>query len=354
MSRPWRAVKHLWLGVTLIAAASAFLLLSDAGQRHGGRGAGAKPRAAILSFSSLAVLDDGVHGLIDQLRANGYEDGRTMVLDRFNAQNDMATATSMAKELTSGRYEYVFSISTNCLQAVANANREGRAKHIFGVVADPVAAKVGIDANDPSRHPPQITGIGTLMPVSEVMELARVLNPRVRRFGIPWNPSQANSERYVKAAREAAAAMGVELVEGAVDTTAAVGEVTASIVSRGADCILVIGDVTVGLGIDAVIAAARSGRVPVLSVLPDAVPRGALIGVGADFYQVGRQMGDMATRVLRGESPARIPIQYSLPKQYAVNLKAMEGLKDRWQVPADLVEKAGVLVDETGVHKKAP
>ena len=95
-----------------------------------------------------------------------------------------------------------------------------------------------------------------------------------------------------------------------------------------ADCILVIGDVTVGLGIDSVISEARKGKIPVLSVLPNSVPRGSMIGVGADFYQVGQQMGDLATRVLRGEDTARIPIQYSLPKQYAVNLTALTGLKD--------------------------
>jgi len=304
MSSPLRAVKHLWLGVTLIAATSAFLLLSDRKQRSG-ESAGSIPRAAILTFSSMQVLDDGVHGLIDQLRANGFQNGPNFVLDQFNAENDMATATSMAKELTSGRYQYVFSVSTNCLQAVANANREGRAKHIFGVVADPLAAKVGIDANDPAKHPPQMTGIGTMMPVSEIMELARKLNPRVQRFGIPWNPSQANSERYVKSAREAAAAMGLELLEGSVESTTAVGEVTASLVSRGAECILVVGDVTVGLGIDAVIAAARNGRIPVLSVLPDSVPRGALIGVGADFLSGGPpdgRHGDAGTQ--RGRSRA--------------------------------------------------
>jgi len=33
-------------------------------------------------------------------------------------------------------------------------------------------------------------------------------------------------------------------------------------------------------------------------------------------------------------------------------LTVTAGLRDRWQVPQDLVEKANTVVDATGVHKK--
>lgn len=339
--------KRMWLGVTLIVATSAFLLLSDTGQR-----ANATPRAAILQFSSMQALDDGAHGLLDYLKQHGYDGTHKVIIDSFNAQNDMATSNAIAKEITSGKYEFVISISTNCLQAVANANREGKAKHLFGIVADPVAAKVGVDANDPAKKPRYMTGIGSLMPVDEVMETARMMNPRVRRFGIPWNPSQANSLRYMELAREAAIKMNVEILEGSVDNTAAVGEVTSSLISRGADVIVVIGDVTVGLAIDSVIAQAKKGRIPVIGALPDYVTRGALYAAGADFYRVGQQMGEVAIRMFNGEDPANIPIIYALPKTYGVNLKALDGLKDSWRVSPELIAKCNTVVDATGVHKK--
>src|SRR5262249_22487109 len=206
------------------------------------------------------------------------------------------------------------------------------------------AAKVGVNPRDPMDKPKHMTGIGSLMPVDEVMEIARAMNPRVKRYGIPWNPSQANSQKYMEMAREAAKRMGVNILEGSVDNTAAVGEVTSSLVSRGADAIVVIGDVTVGLGIDAVIAAAKKGRIPVVAVLPDYVKRGALFAAGADFYQVGRQMGEMAIRMFEGEDPARMPVNYSLPKTYGVNLTAIPGLRDAWTVPADLLAKSSTVL----------
>jgi putative ABC transport system substrate-binding protein len=340
-------VKRLWLGITLIVATSAFLLLSDTAQRSG-----PVPRVAVLQFSSMQALDDGAHGLMDSLRDHGYDGKNRAIIERFNAENDVATSNAMAKEITSGKYEYVISISTNSLQAVANANREGKAKHLFGIVADPVAAKVGVNPANPADKPKHMTGIGSLMPIDEIMLMARQMNPKVRRFGIPWNPSQANSERYMQLARAAAQQMKVEILDGSVDSTAAVGEVTSSLIARGAEVIVVIGDVTVGLAIDSVIAQARKGRVPVVAALPDYVKRGALMAAGADFYMVGRQMGDVAARMFQGEDPAKIPVIYALPKVYGFNLTALSGLKDAWQVPPELLAKADTVIDATGTHLK--
>jgi putative ABC transport system substrate-binding protein len=189
-----------------------------------------------------------------------------------------------------------------------------------------------------------MVGIGSLMPADEIMDTARQLNPRLRRFGLPWNPSQANSERFTRMAREAARRMNVELMEGSVDSPVVVGQVTGSLVARGADAILALGDLTVATAIDSVVAEARKGGIPVLSVLPDAVNHGALFGAGPDYYQIGRQMGALCARVMRGEDTAKIPIQYELPKRYAVNLKALTGLRDPWEIPPELVKKAGLVI----------
>src|SRR5215475_5738603 len=92
------AVRRLWLGLVLIAATSGFLLLSDTKQRTG-----AVPRVAVLQFSSMQALDDGAHGLFDYLKEHGYDGTHKAIIDRFNAENDVATSNAMAKEMSSGK-----------------------------------------------------------------------------------------------------------------------------------------------------------------------------------------------------------------------------------------------------------
>jgi putative tryptophan/tyrosine transport system substrate-binding protein len=338
MSSFGSAGRRLGLGLGLIAASALVLLYSDAGQRRPARGA--LPRVAIMQYSSTQILDDGVRGILDSLRSHGYEAGRSMALDRFNAENDMPTASAIARQIVSGKYDYAITVSTNCLQAVANANTPGRVKQIFGVVADPIAAKVGINPNNPADHPKSLTGMGNLIPVGELLELARRFNPRLRTVGLPWNPSQTNSEKYTQMSRETARRMGINLIEGSVESTSAVGEVTSALVARGADAILLTGDQTVALGTDALLAAARRGKIPVLSTMPATVTRGVLFAIGADYHEIGRQVGDMAARVIGGADPAGMPILYITPRQYSLNRQALKDLKDTWQFPDDVLKQA--------------
>lgn len=322
-------------GFALILLCCAILLLSDRKQA-----VSAVPRVAIFQFSSQKILDDGVRGMVDELRSRGYIDGSTMRVERFNAENDMPTANSIARELTAGRFAYVFTVSTNCLQAVAKANREGRVKHVFGVVASPVEAGVGINPKNPLDHPRNMVGIGSLMPVGELLEMARKLNPRLKRVGLPWNPSQSNSETYTRMARVAAKSLNIDLLEGSVDNTAAVAEVTASLISRGVEAVMFTGDLTVSLGMDALLATATKERIPVFSTLPVAVGAGALFAIGTDYYQIGRQTGELAARVLGGEDTRQIPIIYSFPKLFVIDEKVLPKLKGGWSIPAEIAAMA--------------
>ena len=89
------------------------------------------------------LLDEGTRGAIDGLAKNGFIDGKTIVIDKFNAQGDISVGNSIAKEMVNARYDLLLTISTLSLQAVANANRNGKTVQVFGLVADPVVAGVG-------------------------------------------------------------------------------------------------------------------------------------------------------------------------------------------------------------------
>jgi len=330
-------VRRLGLGLSIIALASLALLLSD--WKHHSPRAG-MPRLAVFQYNSNPNLDLGVRGLVDSLREHGWVDGRTMEVRFFNPEGDVGTMNSTAQEMVSGKYSYVITISTPCLQAVAKANRDGKVKHIFGVVADPLAARVGINPTNPFDHPKWLVGIGSFMPVGEVLEMARRLNPRLRAVGLPWNPAEANSQSYTHAAREAAGRLGLELLEGNVENSTVVGEVIDSLIARGAEAILMTGDNTVNIASDTVLARARKARIPAIATGPSTVAHGALFAIGADYYLVGRQVGDLAARVLSGEDTATLPILYQIPKIFLIDRRVPAQLRDIWMFPPDVLAQA--------------
>lgn len=349
----WQTLRHLALGLTLIAAASALLLFSDRGRRVEA-GTGRQLRVAIVQHVSSPVLDAGVSGLIQGLAEQGFRDGDAIVVTTYNAQGDLAVGNTIAKQVTSGEFDLVLTSSTPSMQAVANANRDGRVKHVFTLVADPFSAGVGLDRDHPLQHPPHMVGHGSFLPVEESFAMAREALPSLTAVGMAWNPAESNSQAFTLKAREACAKMGLRLIEANVDSTAGVIEGVQSLVARGAQAIWVGGDNTMMSTMPSVIATARTARIPVFTITPGAPDRGTLFDVGLDFHELGRLSGVLAGRVLQGTDPATIPIRDVLdevPRRVIVNHLAAEGLREPWRITPGLAARANVVVDRTGIHE---
>jgi putative ABC transport system substrate-binding protein len=148
--------------------------------------------------------------------------------------------------------------------------------------------------------------------------------------------------------------LGIDLVEGTVDSTPAVGEVVASLVGREVEAILITGDLTVALAADNVVAEASKGSIPVFSTQPEDASRGVLLAIGADFYQIGRETGDLAARVLGGEDISLMPVQYSLPMQLVINRRVIPKLKSAWVFPTDVLDKAAEVTGSSAKTTPVP
>jgi putative tryptophan/tyrosine transport system substrate-binding protein len=342
--------KRLLLGFALIVLASAALLLSDLGRRT--TSARNMPHVGLLQHASVMLLDEGTRGAVDGLAENGFIAGKTIVIDKFNAQGDISVGNSIAKEMVSARYDLLLTMSTLSLQAVANANRGGKTVQVFGLVADPVVAGVGISRSNPLDHPRNLVGIGSFLPVQDAFRIAREMFPVLKKVGVAWNPAEANSRAFVEKARATCQALHIELLEANVENSNSVLEAEDSLVVRGAEALWIGGDVTLNVAVDSVISIGRRAHIPVFSITPGKPDRGTLFDYGTDFYQIGKQTGELAARILRGADPTQIPIINAIPIRFVVNSTATEGLKQQWSVPNDILRRANVVVDEAGIHNK--
>src|SRR5580765_2875089 len=151
-------LKKIALGLAMILASAAILLYSDLDSRHvnaGNSANGSRPlKVAIVQQTSIPALDDGLAGAIEALKERGYVDGGRMALRQYNAQGDITTGNAIAKEVTSGDFDLIFSLSTVSLQTVANANRFATPprRHVFALSSDPYAAGVGINRENHAIH----------------------------------------------------------------------------------------------------------------------------------------------------------------------------------------------------------
>ena len=320
-------LKRLGLGLILIALAAGVLLYTDRGSRNRARRNSTVPatagkvfRVALVQHASIPVLEQGANGVIESLTTRGYADGARIELKRYNAEADIGTANAIAKEVTSGSYDLIISVSTLSLQTIANANKVGsRTPHVFGLVTDPYGAGVGIEATNHAIHPPHLTGYGCMQPVESTFRTARTLRPELKSVGLVWNPTEANSLAQTKIARKLCTELGITLVEANAENSTAAMEAANSVIARGVEAIWISGDITISLATDSIITAARRAQIPVFTAMPPNVGRGALFDLGANYVEVGRTVGQLAADVLDGKNPATIPVENVVPEVFLIN-----------------------------------
>ena len=173
-------------------------------------------------------------------------------------------------------------------------------------------------------------------------------------LGLVWHSAEVSSQTYTADARKACKELGIELLEATAESSIEVGQAAQSLASRGIDAFLLTGDVVVLMAADSLVKAARTERIPVLSLIPPNFRKGALFDLGSDYEGVGRDTGLLAASVLAGASPATLPILNRVPLTLNLNLNALEGLRGGWQVPAAVLERAQLLIDKDGEHRQGP
>ena len=326
-------IKELWLALTLILAASLILLISDRGQRASSRMvARSHPSIAVMQIAATPLLDSLVAGILERLETEGMLAPDRHNLRRYNAQGDLPTANTIAREIVNSPADIVITASTLALQTFAKANLTARKTHVFGGVTNPYGAGVGISGKGPDQHPPYMAGIGTFQPVRQAFELLHEMNPAIRRVGVVWNPGEQCSEACLNEARPACRKLGIELIEATAGSTAEVSEAARALIARGVEAIWIGGDTTATAAAGLLISLARQTGIPVFTNDPADAKTGALFGLGADYFTVGQYTADVAAAIWRGKSPAAFAIENVIPEQLKLNRDVLASLGPAYRV----------------------
>jgi ABC-type uncharacterized transport system substrate-binding protein len=320
-------LKERWeAGPDLLAEAA--LVIGRDGARSGPKASTApsapdmpKKRVAIAYFGPEQTVDECIEGLLAELRASGLEEGRNLEVKKAHAQGEIVNIGPMLQALDAGGHDAIVTLSTPVLASACGVVK--RTKVVLTYCFDPVAAGAGKSLDD---HLPFLTGIGSSPPLERLVAALRDLQPRPTKVGVVYNASEANSSRRVEQARRLLEGTGIALDGATISTSSETLLAAQALVARGVDAFWAVGDNTAVQAIDALMKAARDARVPVLADDPTHVDRGAVAGLGVAFHEVGRRTAPVLLRVLRGEDPARIPIEQITVLDVAVDPAAARRL----------------------------
>src|SRR5208283_81061 len=305
----WATLKGLALGLGLIAVLSSILLLSDLGHRKSAFAASASVhphasandrmvKAAIVYFAPDVGTDMCVQGLIDGLKASGFEEGKNLEVRRADAQGEMINIPAILQNYDNSDVDLIMTITTPCLAGACN-----RVKHkpvVFTCVTDPIAAGAGKTHTD---HLPFVTGVGSFPPVSHALDLMQKLVPGLRAVGTMYNPAEANSAKELGVAREIFRSRGVRLEEVALGGSNEVLQAVQILAGKDIQAVWVPGDNTAIEGYEGAVKGAKDAHLPLITDECSALVRGGLACLGVSLSSAGLASGKLAGRVLQGEDP---------------------------------------------------
>jgi putative ABC transport system substrate-binding protein len=253
----------------------------------------------------------------------GWTDGRNVRMNVRWASGDINRIRALAQELVSLKPDILV---TNGLPATAAVQRETRTIPIvFAGVADPVASGFVARLDRPSGN---TTGFATseASVVGKWLELLSDIAPGLKRAAIMFNPDVLLLSTYMPSLETAARTLKVVPITAPVHSEE---EIETAIIALGREPgggLVVVSDTfTIAHRAPIILAAARN-KVPAVYTQSFIVRDGGLLSYGADVVDLFRRAASYVDRILRGEKPGDLPVQFPTKFEMVVNLKTAKAL----------------------------
>lgn len=254
----------------------------------------------ISQFAEHGSLDNCREGFLEGLKKAGIEEGVNLDVILDNAQADTGTAATIADNFVSKNVDLICAIATPAAMSAYNSTKGTEIPVIYTAVSDPVEAQLAKEDGTPVGN---ITGTSDALPVEEQLKMIRATLPDAKKIGILYTTSETNSESTIATYKELAGDYGFEIVDTGINTIADVEMAAKDLVTK-VDCITNLTDNTVVSALQTVLAAANDAKIPVFGSEVEQVKNGCLASMGIDYVSLGKQTGEMAAKVLKGEAKA--------------------------------------------------
>lgn len=283
---------------------------------------------AIVEHPALDAVRDGIK---QSLNDNGYS-GDKLKFTYESAQGKPDIASQIARKMVGENPDIIVAIATPSAQTAVTASKT--IPVVFSAVTDPLAAKLISSLEKPGGN---VTGLSDMANIKEHFSLIKEFIPNLKVIGIPYNPGEANAVSMLDTAKVVAKEMNIKIVESAAPKSSDVMIAAKQLVGK-VDAIYCPIDNTIISAVESVVKVGIDAQVPVFAGDTDTVSRGAVAAVGYDYFDLGKQTGDIVLRILNGEKPGEIDVKMAKGTNLFVNPKMAKRMGI--EVPKTVLERA--------------
>jgi putative ABC transport system substrate-binding protein len=276
------------------------------------------------------------------LNESGYAEGRNVKIEYRFAEGHFDRLAALVADLVR-RQVTVIAIPNTTASAIAAKAATHTIPIVFSLGSNPVEVGLVASLNRPGGNVTGLTALQTAV-MGKRIELVHELMPAATSIALLVNPTnQALAEADTREAQATADVLGVNLLVLKASSPSEIDAAFATLVHEQAGALLTNSESYFMVQRDQLAALAARHFVPTLYAYRENTSAGGLMSYGANFLSPMRDLGLYTGRILKGESPADLPVQQSTKVELVLNLKTAKTLGITF--PPSLLARANEVIE---------
>jgi putative ABC transport system substrate-binding protein len=301
----------------------------------------AMPVIGLLDSGEPAGMEANLTGFRRGLSETSYTEGQNLAIDYRWAEGHLDRLPALAADLVRRPVAVIAATRTSAPGLAAKA-ATSTIPIVFQTGSDPVKDGLVASLNRPGGN---VTGASRLSTdlIPKRLGLMAELVPKMTAIALLVNPAGHQSVAQVHEMQEPTRALGLQLHVVNASTEHELDTAFAAIVQSGADALIVAINPLFIARREQIVALAQRHAVPVIFAERESVMAGGLMSYAASFTDSFRQVGVYVGRILKGASPADLPVQQPVRFELVINLKTAKALG--LTVPPSLLTTADEVIE---------
>jgi ABC-type uncharacterized transport system substrate-binding protein len=300
--------------ITLLGGAAAWPLAAQAQQKL----------ARIGFLRQAAPHEKQFEAFREGLRAAGYVEGQTIVIEQRYAAGAYDRLNDLATELVRANVEVIVVDGTAAAKACKSAT--ATIPIVFALAVDPVADGLAASFARPEGNLTGLTMAAGYALAGKRVELLKDMVGVLSRVAVLSNPGNPPHVPYLRETERAASALGLAMrafeVRGADDLPGAFSAMT----EWYADGLVTLTDGMLFSNRDRVVELALKSKLPGVYTEAEFVVAGGLASYGPSLPDLFRRAASYVEKILKGAKAGDLPIEQPTKFELAINLKTAQAL----------------------------
>jgi putative ABC transport system substrate-binding protein len=258
------------------------------------------------------------------LREAGYIEGQNVAIVYRYADGQYDRLPKLAAELVRSQVAVLASTGGDSSILAAKA-ATAKIPIVFIIGSDPVALGYVASLDRPGGNVTGVTVLTSNLGAKRI-GLLRELIPSADAIGVLVNPTYPVATGQLKEVQAAAASVDVRLIIANASTGRDFEPAFALFVQQRASALIVSADPFFNSQRDRIVALAARHALPAIYEWREFTEAGGLMSYGTSITDAYRLAGIYAGRILKGETPADLPVIQSSKFELVINLKTAKAL----------------------------